>query len=114
MPELHRARQNYYSRIIMIVIRVYGIQSPAYMVSGIQGLGASYLRHSMVVFPVGTKGSRNFQIWYSIRGFVGPREPESFSTLYAFLKWMFSVHCNVPLCFYTCFCLMSYSRARFC
>ena len=31
-----------------------------------------------------------------IRGFTGPREPESFGTLYPFLEWNHSVQCSVP------------------
>jgi hypothetical protein len=102
MPVPHRARRNYYSG-------QYDIYSGLWhTISSIHGLrhtwspaskdsGHPYLRHSMVVFPVSTKGSRNFQIWYCVRGFTGPREPVSFGTLYAFLEWMFSVHCNVAM-----------------
>ena len=32
-----------------------------------------------------------------IRGFMGPREPESFGTLYLFLEWNHSVQCSASM-----------------
>ena len=43
-----------------------------------------------------------------IRGFTGPRESESFGTLYPFLEWNHSVQCSASMCIYGAFTIFSF------
>ena len=69
------------------------------------GISAEYLRiccrnQYMADFSTGGRSifsSAGLATAYThIHGFTGPREPESFGTLYPFLEWNHSVQCSVP------------------